>query len=167
MFLGAIKKGKKYPVIDENVYIGKIKKPKRTPIVKIRVSRGKTYDPNKKVLKVEDAEKYFREYMNKNKIEGQEQFLVMYLGRGNQVLGIYPHSLGAMTATIVEIKMLVDVGVQLLAEAVITAHNHPSGNLNPSDQDKNLASRLKLAFSYFDIALIDNLILTKTGANSF
>ena len=167
MFIGAIKKSKRYQVIDENVYIGATKKNKRIPIVKVRVSRGKTYDPNKKVTKAEDAEKYFREYMTKNKVEGQEQYLVMYLGRGNQVLGIYPHSLGGMTATILEIKMIVDVGVQLLAEAAITAHNHPSGNINPSDQDKITASKLKEAFNYFDIKLLDNLILTKTSSTSY
>ena len=172
MFLGGTKKNKLYKSEKEIVLIGKVSKKKtivklKTPVVKVRVSRGKSYDPQKTVKSLEDAEKYFREYINKNRVEGQEQFLVMYLGRGNQVLGIYPHSIGGMTATIVEIKMIVNVGLQLLAEAAITAHNHPSGNLTPSEGDKNLASKLKTAFSQFDINLLDNLIITKNQVNSF
>jgi DNA repair protein RadC len=171
MFLGGTNKNKRYQTEKETVLIGKISKKKKanlkTPVVKIRVSRGKTYDPNKTVKSLKDAEKYFREYMNKNRVEGQEQFLVMYLGRGNQVLGIYPHSIGMMTATMVEIKLIVNVGLQLLAEAAITAHNHPSGNLTPSEGDKNLAAKLKTAFSQFDINLLDNLIITKNQVNSF
>ena len=172
MFLGGTKKNKFYKTEKEIVLIGKVSKKKtivklKTPVVKVRVSRGKSYDPEKIVKSPELAEKYFREYMNINKIEGQEQFLVMYLGRGNQVLGIYPHSIGGMTATIVEIKMIVNVGLQLLAESVITAHNHPSGNLTPSEGDRNMANKLATAFQQFDINVHDNLILTKTGSRSY
>jgi DNA repair protein RadC len=172
MFLGGTKNKKVYKTEKEIVLIGKVSKKKttvklKTPVVKVRVSRGKSYDPQKIVRGPEDAERFFREYMNKNRIEGQEQFLVMYLGRGNQVLGIYPHSIGMMTATMVEAKMIVNVGLQLLAEGAITAHNHPSGNLTPSEGDRQMAEKLKTAFKQFDITLHDNLILTKTGSRSY
>jgi DNA repair protein RadC len=105
--------------------------------------------------------------MNQNKIEGQEQFLVMYLARGLQVLGIYPHSIGGMTSSVVDVKMVVATGISLLAEAAITAHNHPSGNLTPSSADEQMASKLKQAFSAQGIDLVDNLILTKNSSRSF
>jgi len=163
---------KKYKTEKETVLIGKLSKTKKdkklkTPIIKVRVSRGKSYDPNKIVKDATDAEKYFREYMNANRVEGQEQMLIMYLGKGNQVLGIYPHSIGGMTSTIVEIKMIVAVGIDLVSEAVITAHNHPSGNLTPSEADKEMARKLESAFKQFNISLLDNLILTKNSFKSY
>ena len=170
VLLGSIGKLKTYAPIKELVVIGATKKAKtelKTPIIKVRVSRGKSYDPDKKIKNNTDAEKYFREYMNQNKIEGQEQFLVMYLARGLQVLGIYPHSIGGMTSSVVDVKMVVATGISLLAEAAITAHNHPSGNLTPSSADEQMASKLKQAFSAQGIDLVDNLILTKNSSRSF
>ena len=170
VLLGAIGKLKKYSPVKEMVLVGATKKTKselKTPIIKVRVSRGKSYDPHKVIKDNKDAEKYFREYMNQNKIEGQEQFLVMYLARGLQVLGIYPHSIGGMTSSVVDSKVIVATGINLLAEAVITAHNHPSGNLKPSEADINMASKLKQAFFSQGIDLVDNLILTKNSSTSY
>jgi DNA repair protein RadC len=170
VLLGSIGKLKTYSPTKELVVIGATKKAKsqlKTPIIKVRISRGKSYDPNKIIKNESDAAKYFREYMNKNKIEGQEQFLVMYLARGLQILGIYPHSIGGMTSSVVDPKVIVATGITILAESAITAHNHPSGSLTPSSADESMAKNLKQAFSAQGIDLIDNLILTKNLSRSF
>lgn len=164
--------GKIYPVEKEGIFIGAVKgrpkkQPKKVPHIKVRVSRGKNYN-HKAVIKDEkDAEMYFRDYLNNYNIEGQEQFLVMYLTRSNSVIGIYPHSKGGMTASIVDVKMIAATALSLLAEAVITCHNHPSGQLSPSDADRTLAKRLDDALSAQGIKLLDNLIITKKGSNRF
>ena len=88
--IGAVKPVKKYKTEPEIFVINgtapSLKK--LVPQVKVRVSRGKNYDVNKKVTSMNDAVKYFREYFTKYKVEGQEQFAVMYLSRSNSVLGI-------------------------------------------------------------------------------
>lgn len=169
--------GKKYPEGKEHFLIGSVligatkRKPKnlafKTPHVKVRVSRGKDYDFNKRTTGPDDTVRAFRQYLNKNNIEGQEQFLIMYLTRSNSIIGIYPHSKGTMTATTVDIKLITATAVQLAAEAIITCHNHPSGNLQPSDADKQLASRLGEACKILDIGLLDNIILTKNNYNRY
>jgi len=164
--------GKIYPVEKEIVVIGAVKKrakkqPKKVPHIKVRVSRGKGYDPKKVVTTQEDVIKYFRQYLNNYNIEGQEQFLVMYLTRNNAIIGIYPHSKGGMTASVVDIKIIVATGLNLAAEAVITCHNHPSGSLQASPADLDFSKRLNSAFEFHDITLLDNIILTKTGFKSF
>lgn len=140
---------------------------KLVPQVKVRVSRGKNYDVNKKVTSMNDAVKYFREYFTKYKVEGQEQFAVMYLSRSNSVLGIYVNTIGTMTSSQVDVKLILASGLQLAAEAMITCHNHPSGNLTPSEADLQLAKTLTSAAVQVGINLLDNLIVTKNGSNNF
>ena len=169
--------GGKYPETKEHFLIGSVligaaKKKKadlslKTPHVKVRVSRGKSYDPTKKITGPEDVVKAFREYLNKNQIEGQEQFLVMYLTRNNAIIGIYPHSKGGMTSSIVDIKLVAAAATQLAAEAVITCHNHPSGELRASEADQQLAKNLSKALDTLGISLLDNIILTKNSFTSF
>jgi DNA repair protein RadC len=87
----------------------------------------------------------------------------MYLTRNNAVIGIYMHTIGAMTAVMVEAKLIVATALQLAAEAIITCHNHPSGNLTPSDADIKVASLIEKQAGLFDIRLLDNMIITKTS----
>lgn len=164
--------GKIYTPEKEIVVIGATKKkpkklPKKVPAIKVRVSRGKSYDPNIKTMGPDDTVKLFRQYLNNYHIEGQEQFLVMYLTRSHSVIGIYPHSKGGMTATVADVKMIVATALSLAAEAVITCHNHPSGNLKASDGDLSVKRKLERALDYHGIRLLDNVILTKNSNSSY
>jgi len=179
MFIGAVKKI--YPEVEkETVVIGKTAKstkstkskrkptiPKMVPHVKVRVSRGKNYDPNQKITSNQDAVDMFRKYLTKYQIEGQEQFLAMYLTQSNGVIGIYPHSKGGMTSTTADVSLIAGTALQLAAQGVITCHNHPAGSLKPSEGDLRVASKLQRVLSTHDIRLLDNIILTKTGSTSF
>lgn len=140
---------------------------KAVPAVKVRVSRGKSYDPNVKILNNEDTTQYFRKFFTANKVEGQEQFAVMYLSRGLQIIGVYMHTIGAMTAVMVESKLIISTAIQLAAENIITCHNHPSGNLTPSEADHKLVALMKEQAKLFDIRVLDNLIITKTSSRSY
>ena len=77
------------------------------------------------------------------------------------------HTIGAMTAVMVEAKLIVATALQLAAEAIITCHNHPSGNLTPSDADYKVAALLSKQCKLFGIGLQDNLIITKTSSRSY
>jgi DNA repair protein RadC len=140
---------------------------KAVPAVKVRVSRGKSYDPTQIMRSPDDTAKAFRKFFTANKVEGQEQFAVMYLARNNAVIGIYMHTIGAMTAVMVEAKLIVATALQLAAEGIITCHNHPSGNLTPSDADLKVAQLVEKQAGLFDVKLLDSVILTKTNYRSY
>jgi len=100
-------------------------------------------------------------------IELQEEFKVLLLNRANQILGVYPLSRGGVSATVVDAKLVYSVALKCNASSIIIAHNHPSGNLNPSEVDKSLTQKLKSAGQFLDITLLDHLIVTKEGFYSF
>ncbi|TYA53053.1 JAB domain-containing protein [Formosa maritima] len=100
-------------------------------------------------------------------IELQEEFKILMLNRYNQVLGIYPLSKGGVSSTVVDAKLVFSVALKCNASNIIIAHNHPSGNLNPSEVDKNLTQKLKQAGQYLDIVLLDHLIVIKDDFYSF
>lgn len=140
---------------------------KAVPAVKVRVTRGKSYDPNVRIQNNQDVTEYFRKFFTANKVEGQEQFAVMYLSRGLQIIGVYMHSIGSMTSATVEAKLIMATAMQLAAENMITCHNHPSGNLTASEADKKMAALLAKQGDLFGIRLLDNLIITKTSSSSY
>ena len=99
------------------------------------------------------------EFFPSSTIALQEKFVVMYLNRGNRVIGIYPLSIGGITGTVADIKLILATALKTAASSIILAHNHPSGNLTPSRTDRELTEKIKQACSYFDITLMEHLII--------
>lgn len=93
----------------------------------------------------------------------QERFVAMYLNRSNRVIGVYPMSVGGITGTVVDVRLLLSVALKTAATAIILAHNHPSGNLKPSEADKELTIKIKKASEYMDIKLLDHLVIVLEG----
>lgn len=93
----------------------------------------------------------------------QERFVAMYLNRSNRVIGVYPMSVGGITGTVVDIRLLLSVALKTAATGIILAHNHPSGNLKPSETDKDLTNKIKKGSEYMDIKLLDHLIIVPEG----
>ncbi|WP_299398674.1 RadC family protein [uncultured Gelidibacter sp.] len=113
---------------------------------------------------VYDLVKYHWDY---NLIELQEEVKVVLLNRANVVIGIYELSRGGLTASVVDIKLILSVALKALASSIVLIHNHPSGNLKASEADKSITSRLKKACDIVDISLLDHLIISKDGYLSF
>ena len=84
----------------------------------------------------------------------------MYLNRANRVIGVYPLSLGGITGTVADIRLVLSIALKTAATNIIISHHHPSGNLEPSAADKALTANIKKAFAHFDISLIDYIILS-------
>ncbi|NYJ26628.1 RadC family protein [Allomuricauda sp. ARW1Y1] len=125
-------------------------------------------DSNK--IKITSSQKAFESFLsswNFNTIELQEEFKVMVLNRNNEVLGICPLSRGGVSGTIVDAKLVFSIALKCNASSIIVAHNHPSGNLKPSDADIKLTKKLKQAAAYLDIQFLDHVIVTKNGYTSF
>ncbi|UOY05726.1 JAB domain-containing protein [Muricauda sp. SCSIO 64092] len=111
----------------------------------------------------EDAAQILYELWDKETIGLQESFKVLLLNNSNKVKGIYELSKGGISATIVDVRILFATVLKSLSVGIIIAHNHPSGKLKESHADLELTRKIKKAASYFDITVLDHLIITPNG----
>lgn len=100
-------------------------------------------------------------------IEDTEQFVVVFLSKANKIIHYSIMSTGGLTGTIVDVQLILRHAILLNAKAMCLSHNHPSGNLKPSDADMSITRRLKDAAKLMDIAILDHIILTKCDYYSF
>jgi len=96
-----------------------------------------------------------------------EEFWIILLNRANDVIKCEKVSSGGVSGTIADPKMIFKIALEHLASGIILAHNHPSGNLNPSQADKDLTQKLKAAGNSLDISVLDHLIFTDKKYYSF
>ena len=107
-----------------------------------------------------DAYNLFMEHWNQDTIEHVEEFKVMLMNRSNAVLGIMEVSKGGISGTVTDVRILLQAAIKANASGIIVRHNHPSGNLSPSESDTKLTHKIKEAGNLMDIQLLDHLILT-------
>ena len=114
-----------------------------------------------------DAFNILKESWDESRIELVEQFKVMLTNRANKVLGILEVSTGGVSGTVAYPKLIFAAGIKAGACGFIVAHNHPSGNLKPSQADIELTKKLREGGRYLEIQLLDHLIVTTEGYYSF
>jgi DNA repair protein RadC len=100
-------------------------------------------------------------------IELQEQFKVLFLNNANQVLGMYQLSTGSTVATVVDVRLLFASAIKANAVSIVLIHNHPSGNLLPSQADKDSTNKIVNAGRLLDVRVLDHLIITAESYYSF
>ncbi len=113
-----------------------------------------------------DAETHFRSIWSP-KMDHVEESYMLLLNRANRVLGYFLLSLGGTSGTVIDIKVVFQVALKANAHGIIIGHNHPSGNLKPSEADISLTRKLKEAGQIMELPLKDHLILTSEGFYSF
>jgi DNA repair protein RadC len=96
-----------------------------------------------------------------------ECFWVMFLNRANNIIRVDQISLGGVSGTVVDPKVIFNKALEYLASGIIISHNHPSGNLRPSQADKQLTQKLVKAGIILEIPVIDHIICTNNGYYSF
>jgi DNA repair protein RadC len=96
-----------------------------------------------------------------------EAFLVLYMNRRHAVIRLETLSTGGISSTVVDVRLLLKRALELGATSLIVGHNHPSGNLNPSPQDRSLTEQLMKASRFLEVELLDHLIVTEAGYTSF
>ena len=111
---------------------------------------------------VEVLRPFYEDYM-----ELKEAFHVIYLNRANRVIAVIRISEGSTTATTVDAKHIMQPAILLNATGMILCHNHPSGNLKPSEADNHLTKTMKDICKMFDIQLLDHVILTPESFYSY
>jgi DNA repair protein RadC len=96
-----------------------------------------------------------------------EEFWILFLNRSNKVINRMKLSQGGISGTVTDVRMVMKKAIEFLASGIIVCHNHPSGNLNPSESDTRITQKIKEAGNIMDIQLLDHLILSEKDYYSF
>lgn len=112
-----------------------------------------------RVTSSKDAYKILFDSWNKNTIEHIEEFKLLLMNRSNAALGILSVSKGGISGTVTDIRLIFQAAIKANASGIIACHNHPSGNLNPSESDTKITRKIKEAGTIMDIQLLDHIII--------
>lgn len=132
--------------------------------IQISYKEKRTLSKSQAIKSSSDAGKLLFETWDKNTIGLQESFKVLLLNNSNKVKGVYELSKGGITGTLVDIRILFAVILKSLTVGVILSHCHPSGTLKPSEADKQLTTKIKEAAKFFDVKVLDHLIIAPNGS---
>lgn len=138
-----------------------------TTISEIKVSYQPKMGSKKQITTSIDAYETMLPLFPAETIQLQERFVVLYLNRANKVLGSYQLSAGGLTGTVADIKLILSVALKCMASSIILAHNHPSGQMKPSVEDKQLTNKIREAAALMDIQVLDHLIVSPNEYFSF
>ncbi len=117
--------------------------------------------------KIESSKDVFEYFVTQLGDLPHEEFWVMNLNRSNQVLSLKKISEGGWHSTIVDPKKVFSGALEEKASAIILAHNHPSGSLNPSNEDKRITLKLRRCGLDMELPVLDHLIIASHGYYSF
>jgi DNA repair protein RadC len=134
------------------------------PEITIKYKTGE--QKKSKISSSKDCYNVLKDLFNTDTIEYCEEMILILLNRNNATLGWYKVSQGGISGTICDPKIIFTVALQTGASSIILAHNHPSGNLTPSQSDINLTKKIKEAGKILDISVLDHLIVSSNGYKS-
>jgi DNA repair protein RadC len=137
---------------------------KTTTLYELR--KNQTDFPKIKIEDATDAAEFIKQFYQGD-IEIYESFFLLLLNINNQTIGYAKISQGGVASTVVDVKIIAKYVVDSLATGIILAHNHPSGNLNPSSSDISITSKVKEAMKLFDVQVVDHIIVTADSFYSF
>lgn len=110
-----------------------------------------------------DAYNAVRSLYDEDTIDYVESSHVLLLNYANQIIGKKLLSTGGTNSCIVDVKVIAQISLSTNAHAIILTHNHPSGNLSASQQDRDITHKVKNALDLFDIRVLDHIIVTSDG----
>ena len=116
------------------------------------------------ILSSRDVAEYLRAML---KDYSYEVFAVLFLNKANKINHYEVMSRGGIDGTVVDPKIILKKALEETATSLILCHNHPSGNLNPSNADKVLTKKITEAAALLDIKVIDHIIVSEMGYYSF
>jgi DNA repair protein RadC len=96
-----------------------------------------------------------------------EEFWILFLNRSNRIINRMKLSQGGISGTVTDVRIVMKNAIECLASGIIVCHNHPSGNLNPSESDSKITQKIKEAGNLMDIQLLDHLIISEKDYYSF
>jgi DNA repair protein RadC len=117
-----------------------------------------------RILSPQDLCHYMQD---KNGFKPHEEFWAIFVNQNSNILGSQLIGQGGLTATSVDIRLIIKTALELSATGLFVCHNHPSGQLKPSQADKTLTQQLKEATNLLNIQLLDHVIVYKDSCYSF
>jgi len=157
-------------IIDENITLEKLLQIKGLGVAKatqilsaLEFSKRILLKTHTKIEKTADIVNELKEYSNKK----QEYFIAIYLDGADRIIEKRVITIGILDKTIIHPREVFAPAIELRAASVIIAHNHPSGNPNPSRYDIILTDKLKESAGILGIDLIEHMIISKEGYFSF
>jgi len=121
-------------------------------------------DEKPKVVTSADAASIFKPILSDLP---HEEFWVLMLNRNNLVIDKMMVSQGGLAGTVIDVRIILKMALDKLACSIILCHNHPSGNLIPSEADKEITRKIKEAGKHMDIPVLDHLIIGNHAYFSF
>ena len=131
--------------------------------VKVTATKGDEFF----IKSSDDIVQVLRNVFNADTIHWTEEFIIVCLNRAHKVIGTCKVGLGGFNGVVCDTKVIMTIALQSSATSLILAHNHPSGNLKPSDADRKMTEKIKQACNLLDINLLDHIILTDESYYSF
>ena len=96
-----------------------------------------------------------------------EEFWILYLNHGHRIIQAYKNSQGGINQTCVDVRLIIKKALELTSTTLIISHNHPSGNVNPSNEDIKITKTIKDAARLMDITTLDHVIISDSKYYSF
>ena len=135
------------------------------PEITLKYKKGET--KKYQITTSRDTNDILKVLFNTDTVELCEECLCIFLNRNNNTIGWWRVSQGGMTGTVVDVRLILVTALNCGATAIILAHNHPSGNIKPSDSDIKITRKVKEGCKALDITLLDHIIYTTEGYYSF
>lgn len=144
-------------------------KKKQWEVAEIQLSYKSNVKPSLRptISSSRDAHEVLKRSWNDSMIELCEQFKVIFTNRANKVLGVFEVSTGGISGTVADPKLIFVAALKAGATGIILSHNHPSGNLTPSNADIDLTKKIREGGRLLEIQLLDHIILTSESYFSF
>jgi DNA repair protein RadC len=120
-----------------------------------------------KIKDAMDAHSLFLSLFDPDTLEYKEMAIVLFLNRANHTIGWMKLSEGGTSSTVIDSKIIFATALKCNASAIILSHNHPSGTIEPSNQDIVVTESITKFGNLIDIKLLDHVIITKTSFYSF
>lgn len=155
-----------YQLSNEYVYTGIHGVPQAVvPEIKVTYTRGKQFLG--RILDSRDVAVFLKAIYGEGKLQLQEAFYVLYLNKRNEIIGYYKHTVGSIDGTMADIRIIYAIALTSLSVSIVLCHNHPSGNIYPSEVDKQITKRFNEAGKLMEIKILDHIILTQDDYYSF
>lgn len=138
-------------------------------VAEIEISYKPKYKPSERpqISRSEQAYEILIQHWGHDRIEFLEEFKILLLNRRNRVLGLVNISSGGVSGTIADPKVIFAIALKTGSSGIILAHNHPSSEVDPSSEDRNLTDKLKAGAKLLDLKILDHLIISPDRFYSF
>ena len=138
-------------------------------LAEVQISYSTKIKPadRQKVTCSSELYKILKTLYDPNRVEHVEEFFMICLNRANHVMAWHKLSTGGISGVVVDVRVVAQIAINTNSSGVVISHNHPSGEVKPSEQDRAITKKIKEALKLFEITLLDHIIYTPYSYKSF